>query len=766
MSAMKSVSDAGRPTPRSAFDAWLDYRSRIRGGRVQARWLPDNRFWYVEDAPEKTEIKVFDPVHARVTSLFDVAKVRTALARSIGREPPYEGLPFDSFTLSQDGSAVFSFEGESYRLSADQQSVSCLPKPSYVDVASGVADRARPKTFMRPQYFGDRRSVPEAVSPDGRHFAGVEGCNLSLRSASDGRSELITEDGTADFGWDIESVRMSLGAGLTLVDRTVNPWSPDGLKLFATKFDQRGVGEVTRTHWLRRIDSVETFHITRSGDALAQTVPFIVDRLSRRVTQIDIPTADRFLILLGWSSDSSRVYLAQFSRDCHAGEVIAADAATGEASVLFSEHGDTFIRVQHDVLLGRSGCTLLPDGSGFLWESERTGFKHLYHYGPDGRLIRQITAGNWPVIEVHAVDASKGHVYFMAHYDQARPYDVHLCRVSLSAGAVEPLTEGPGIHAIQMAPNFEYFVDSNARPDLPTQSEVRSVSGKRLHSFPAADVSALDELGWHRPEEFCVKAADGETDLWGVIYLPPDLDPKRKYPVLEYIYGGPQISYVNHGWETLPISISALPHALPQLGYVVVTLDARGTPERSKAFHDVVYKEWRRNVTADHAAALRNLAKERPWMDVERVGVYGHSWGGYFTFACLVDAPELYRAGFSSAPGYDPYDMFIYEPYLGGPPNASNKSAYDDALLYTDAPKLRGKLMIAAGSNDLVVWSNAVKMSRALIDAGKDHELVMLPEEGHGFGTNADRYWIQKMVGFFERSLQSAAPPGGREPGP
>jgi dipeptidyl-peptidase-4 len=751
--------------PRSAFEAWLDYQARVRGGRVQAHWLPDNRFWYAEGQPEETQIKVFDPTQARVTSLFDIAKVRMALTRVMGREPPYRGLPFDSFVLSQDGSATFFFEGDGYRLSADQESVSRLPKPNYVDLASGAADRAKPRTFLRPQYFGDRPSVPEAISPDGRHFAGIEGFNLSLRSASDGRSETITEDGTADFGWDIESVRKSLGAGLTLVDRTVNPWSPDGLKLFATKFDQRAVGEVTRTHWLRRIDAVETFRITRSGDALAQILPFIVDPLSRRVTPINIPTEDRFLILLGWSSDSSRVFLAQFSRDCHVAEVVAVNAATGDASVLFSERGASFIRIQHDVLLGRSGCTLLPGESGFLWESERTGFKHLYHYGPDGSLIGQITEGDWPVIEVQCVDASKGHVYFMAHHDEARPYDVHLCRISLSGSPVERLTEGPGIHAVQMAPNFEYFIDSRTRPDFPTQSEVRSVSGKRLHSFPAADVRALDALGWRRPEEFCVKAADGETDLWGVIYLPPDLDPTRKYAVLEYIYGGPQISYVNHGWETFPISMSALPQALPQLGFVVVMLDARGTPERSKAFHDVAYKEWRRHVTADHAAALRNLAHERPWMDLERVGVYGHSWGGYFTFACLVDAPELYRAGFSSAPGYDPYDMFIYEPYLGGPPTASNKSAYDDALLYADAPKLQGKLMIAAGSNDLMVWSSAVKMSRALIDAGKDHELVMLPEEGHGFGTSADKYWIQKLVGFFERHVKGATLTASQEPG-
>src|SRR5690606_2685707 len=151
------------------------------------------------------------------------------------------------------------------------------------------------------------------------------------------------------------------------------------------------------------------------------------------------------------------------------------------------------------------------------------------------------------------------------------------------------------------------------------------------HRFPGTDLTELKATGWTAPEQFCVKAADGETDLWGLLFKPRDFDPAKRYPVVEYIYGGPQVASVPHHFETENRSMLTLKHALPQLGYVVGTLDARGTPERSKAFHDVVYRDWRRHVTADHAAALRNLAKDRPWMDMDRVGIWGHSWGGYYT---------------------------------------------------------------------------------------------------------------------------------------
>ncbi len=194
-------------------------------------------------------------------------------------------------------------------------------------------------------------------------------------------------------------------------------------------------------------------------------------------------------------------------------------------------------------------------------------------------------------------------------------------------------------------------------------------------------------------------------------------------------------------------------NALPQFGYILVMLDARGTPRRSKAFQDEVYGNWRRSVTADHAAAIRNLAATRPWMDLDRVGLWGHSWGGYFTIANMLDNPDLYRAGVASAPGADTYGYFIYEPYLGGVPSPQTKAAYDDGVLYGDAANLKGALMMVAGTNDVGIWHDTMNMSNALIQAGKAHEFVVMPDQFHGYGKAYEDYFIKKFLGHFQRYL-------------
>lgn len=756
-------SSPGGLTERQAFDALLDYGSLVKGGRVAANWMPDGRFWFVEGAPENTSIRAFNPNTGGIEPLFDVAKVRAALEAAIGRQPPYRGLPFESFAPTPEGGASFGFEGKEYLLNSAGDKIGKAADPNPVDLMldAGLKARLTPKTFTRPAYFWAQGVVPEVLSPDGRWFAGLENNNLYLRFTTDGRREQLTTDGETDCTWDVESARIGLAPGGGFVWRTVYPWSPDGLRLFATKFDERGGGKIFHTNLLKRTDEVIRTAWTRAGEKLPEVVPFVIDVMSGRAVRQEVGAVDKMLLLLGWAPDGGALYFVQYSRDMSQAEVIAADPSTGSTQVLFSEKGDSFIRIQHELFFGRSGCTVLPDSAGFLWESERDGWKHLYHYDLPGKPVGRITQGEWAVVDVQSVDAKAGMVYFLAHHDPHRPYDVHLCRTPLTGGKIERLTDGEGIHDIQMAPDFGCFIDTGSRPDTPPRSVVRDGSGRALHSFEPMDITALKAVGWSPPEEFSVKADDGETDLWGILYKPRDFDPAKSYPVIEYIYGGPQISMAPHAFLTAAAGMSALTPALPQLGYVTVVLDARGTPERSKAFQDVTLREWRRHVTADHAAALKNLARDRPWMDLGRVGIWGHSWGGYFTFACMVDAPEVYRAGVSSAPGYDPYDLFIYEPYVGGVPGSSTKAAYEDALLFPDAPKLNGMLMIVAGSNDVGVWHSAVKMTNALIEARKDHEMVMLPGQHHGYGALHETYFIDKLVGHFDRHVKGA---GDAEP--
>lgn len=744
----------------AAFNSMLNYPALIKSARIAPNWLPDGRLWFSEGAPDQTKINAIDPSSAQVAPLFDIPTVRAAYQRALGIEAPYEGLPFDRIVPMPQGYMV-QINGKSFMLDASGETLTAVPEPSFTDNYTGTSPtlRTTPETYTRPGHFPDTPPVPEMMSPDGRWFSSIREHNLWLRSTVTGCREQITSDGNLLNSWDVESTRMAIGPGATPVFHTVSPWAPDGLKLLATKFDRTGVTPVTRTRYASRRDEVEELYFSRAGDRLSTTQPFVVHILDRRAVRIDVPVADRIYLPLGWREDGEAVYFAQFSRDMTWAGVYEADASNGDARLLVEEKGDSFIRIQHEVVLGRPGVTLLSGGRGFIWESERSGWTHFYHYAADGSFIRQLTSGDWAAVDIIAVDeGDEGFVYFSAHHDSARPYDVHICRVPLAGGKVERLSEGPGVHDAQFSPSKQFFIDTVSQPSSGPRSTLRRTTGEAIYQFDGTDLSPLEALGWLPPEEFSVKAADGETDLWGIVLKPRGFDPSKSYPVIEHIYGGPQIAWTPHHFPNFPIKQSTINWALPMLGYVVVILDSRGTPERSKAFHDVTYKEWRRHLTADHAAALRNLAADRPWMDLNRVGMWGHSWGGYSTIANLLDNPDLYKAGIASAPGIDPYDSFIYEPYLGGAPAAHNKTAYDDALLYTDATKLQGELMIVAGTNDVFVWHNAIKMSNALIEAGRQHDFVALPGQHHGYSTPHESYFIARLVEFFARHLSNPAP--------
>jgi dipeptidyl-peptidase-4 len=689
----------------AAFETWLEFPSLIKGGRVAATWTADGGFTFTEVTPQGALLKAFDP--------------------KTGAIAPVEAKP----------------------------AAKTFPPLNTADALYGTQTWAKPEAYLRPSVMYESFPVPEMPSPDGHLYVSIRDHDVWLRSARTGRRERLTDDGALQDSWDVDSVRVVLAAGGQVNTLTVDPWAPTGLKLFVSRFDERDLAPFVRVRWNERSDEIENTYMPRAGERFPTATPYILDVHSRVAVKLDVPVDDRLLSLIGWSAEGAEVTFVQFSRDMSWAGVWRADAETGAVRLLFEEQTDSFLRIQHQVTAGNVSCTLLAEG-GLIWESHRSGFDHLYHYGADGVLVRELTSGEWPVIDVQGVDEARGFVYFTAHHDPARPYDVHLCRVPLAGGAIERLTEGEGLHEIQLSPDRSYFIDTLSRCDLPPRSVVRSASGEIVHHFEPADTSALEALGWTFPEQAVVKAADGETDLWAVICKPRDFDPSKSYPVIEYIYGGPQSATAAHHFSNPPQRLLRMNQALTQLGYVVVTVDARGTPERSKRFHDAVHKDWRRHVTADHAAAIRNLAKDRLWMDLGRVGMWGHSWGGYYTFANLIDNADLYRAGVCSAPACDADSCYLYEAYLGGVPSVENHLAYADGNLIPDVDKLTGEVLLVAGTNDMLVWHSAVRMSEALICAGHPHELVTLPSQHHAYDSVHEAYFINKLVAFFDRTLQ------------
>ncbi len=744
-----AATDDSRQT---VFERYLDFAALVQGAAIEPHWLADgSSFWFAEGGPADRVIWHVNPAANTKEPLFDVPRLRAAIAAAIGHEPPYTGVPFEAFQLTPDGAtATFALEGRGFRLDMATYRVEPQPLP-----AATMAAHVTPGTFPRHSYFGMAIPSPEVRSPDGKWYATLIDENVALRSAADGSTRVLTTNGSFDDAWDVESTRLTLGAGLSIAYVPFTPWSPDSLKLFATQTDRSKLPRKGELRYMETIERVISRPFAAAGGHLDHVRPYVLHILSGEQIAVEVDTEDFYFSQLGWLPDSSEVLFARFSRDFKSVDIMAANALNGSVRTLFTETEATFVKIQHDVIsFGNTGFTALPDGSGFLWESTRDGWNHLYLYGNDGRLLRQLTRGDFPVLDVQKIDQENGWVYFTAHGERPRVYDTHLYRVALDGGPVQQLTEDEGQHAARFSPSLAYFLDMHSSPGRPPRVDLRAADGALIRTLAEADISTLESLGWTPTVEFSVKAADGETDLWGVMHKPYDFDPKRKYPVLEQLYAGPQIVATDRSFSLGLSKSQNLPRAMAQLGYVVVTLDGRGTPERSKAFQDVIYRSWGRNEIADHAAAIRQLGERHPFMDLDRVGIWGHSWGGYYALAALAQAPDLYRAAVSSAPGYNPYSSLLYEPYLDLPSRA--KEAYEFASPYRLAPQVKGKLMLVGGLADFATFPEFMRMSRALIDVGIDHEQVVLPEEGHGYTGVAEDYFIRKLADFFARNVMQA----------
>jgi dipeptidyl aminopeptidase/acylaminoacyl peptidase len=299
--------------------------------------------------------------------------------------------------------------------------------------------------------------------------------------------------------------------------------------------------------------------------------------------------------------------------------------------------------------------------------------------------------------------------------------------VSLEGREFKRLTEGTGSHSVRISPSKDYFLDTHSTVSRPPVTELRKADGTLVDTVCRADTRELDKIGWTPPEEFTVKADDGKTDLYGVLYNPYDFNPQKKYPAIDFIYGGPAHAQVPRSFVE-----GAWPRALAQAGFCVFVVDNRGTPGRSKAFHDAAFRNFGRFEIADHVAALKQLAATRPYIDTTRVGIYGGSWGGYFTLRAMLTAPEVYRAGVSFFPVADLFDHIpVAERTMGLP--TDNPQGYEQASNLRLAEKLQGELLLIGGTSDINAPMTAVmKMADALIKAGKQFRMLVIPEQNHG----------------------------------
>lgn len=708
--------------------------SLVKGGVISPNWMGDgNSFWYMEGGPREAIAFKVDPGANAVSPLFDTSKVREAIADKLGYEPLGRGLPFDNFHFLSADSIKFSlYDGGKYSLDLGTYQVEKLEEESEGSLlaeayATGKA-KYTPQWFLREPFWARGKSyAPEAMSPDGRWLLGLNESNIYIRATIDGLKIPLTNDGTMYHEWDVDSFNYY-------------PWSPDAQRFVVSKVDSSGMDRIPTIQFLKRKQQVFPHEsVSIAAGAPQQRVQLYVFDVHSR-TPVAVKQDDSqfyYYRVLSWLPNSEGFLIARYTRLLDQMDIQYVDGRTGESKTVFTDKTDTFLTSYTRAFSGPRtvfGVTVLSDSSSFIQVSNRDGWQHLYLVGVNGKLKRQLTKGSFRVEEVVRVDEEDGWVYFKARSDQSRPYDLHLCRVSLKGTSFQQLTSGDGIHHTSISPSGEYFVDTFSSVSIPPKTVLRKASGELIRTLSEADISALEKTGWTTPQEVIVKAADGVTDIWVTMDFPINFDPNKKYPVVEYIYGGQFTTIRRQEFfegKTTSHRGAPLPHyeKLLEKGFITISMDSRGTPERSSAFLTAIYHNSD-VIIDDHAAAIRQLADRFPYFDAKRVGINGASLGGYYSTRAVLMAPEEYHVAFSEVPAYDVEAGRYREYFLGLPQD--NPELYERANMFNKAHLLQGKLFIAGGINDTVSIGSLFKMSEALVQAGKKHEMFILADTRHG----------------------------------
>jgi len=715
----------------------------VLGGAVQPNWFQDGRFWYANQIEDGTEYVLVDPARRSRSRAFDHDRLAAGLAAVTGRTHAALGLTFSWLDLDGDD-VIVEPSGDEGRYRCDRATYRCavVPRPG-------------------------RAGRDEVASPDGRMAAFIRGHDLWVRELETGREIRLTTDGLEDLGYATNN------AGWTRSDRPVLSWSPNSRRIATFRHDARGVGMMYLTSVNVGAPALEAWRYPLPGDSVIFRLERVVIDLDRpegeRVVDLDIaPDPHRSTVCdhvmcggtfadVAWSADSERFAFVSSSRDHKRAKVRMADASTGAVRDLFEEVEETFFE-------SGANWRFLSVANEILWYSRRDDWGHLYVYDAEsGALKRQVTRGDWNVARVLAVDERRREVTFIGNGREAGdPYFESLYRVGLDDGRLRRLTPDSAHHQLSVGPGGNHFVSVASTPVRPPVSVLRDREGRVVLTLEAAEISGLQAAGWQPPTPFSVKARDGETDLHGLLFRPSHFDERARYPVVNYLYPGPQSGSV--GSRSFRSAHRDL-QAIAELGFVVVELDALGTPGRSKSFHAAYYGNMGDNGLPDQVAGVRQLAERYPWMDLGRVGIFGHSGGGYAAAAAVFQYPDFFHVAVSQAGNHDNrnYEDDWGEKWQGLlVEHPEGKTNYDNQANQLQAHRLEGKLLIAHGTADTnVPWFNTMLVVDALIAANKDFDLVLLPNRGHGFGN--EPYMMRRRWDYFVRHLLGAEPPSGYE---
>jgi dipeptidyl aminopeptidase/acylaminoacyl peptidase len=756
---------------------------------VDPHWLKQsNKFWYTYETSEGKQWVIVDPVKNEKKAMFDKDQIAAALTKIIKDPFDAQHLPIDSLKFIKDENWIqfevkSSIEIDKPGAKKDAKAEK-IKKVFYFEYNLNTAQLNELVGFTKPK----RKPSWANIAPDQSKVVFGRNYNLYYMDKANYEKALlneddstivetaITKDGIQNFGWHSEGGETNVDAEKNKNKRksVFGYWSENSKQLAIVKVDNRKVKDL----WV--INSIadprptlETYKYWMPGEKEAPVDHLmLVDMVNFTNKEINVSlykdqdiamwnksaaanTRDDEFKPMIWLGTNEQLYLARTSRDLKKIDQCVVNTITGEVKVVVAESMNTSIEIKKPELI-KNGAELIE------W-SERDGWAHLYLYDGQGNLKNQITQGAWHVEEVIGVDEAKRVVYFSANGKESMtgggkedPYYMHLYKINLDGTGLQLLNAGNYDHSFSVNDNNTYFVNTSSRVNTVPVSSLHSADGKKIMDLETADLRNLMATGYKFPETFKIKADDGITDLYGVMYKPYDFDSTKKYPIIEYVYPGPQTESVNKSFSKGMDRIDRL----AQLGFVVVTMGNRGGhPARSKWYHNYGYGNLRDYGLADKKATIEQLADRFSFIDRNKAGIHGHSGGGFMSTAAMLVYPDIFKVAVSNAGNHDNsvYNRWWSEKHHGVKENISEKGDTSFSYMIDKNPdlakNLKGKLLLIHGEIDNNVHpANTLRVVNALIKANKRFDMLILPTQRHGFG-DMNEYWFWRTADYFSKYL-------------
>lgn len=701
-------------------------------------WLDATHFWFRDHDASGDQILEMNAKTGQVSPAFNQSKLAAALAK-VGRK---------SIRANKWPAFGFSFHRKPHDI-IDVR----LGRKLY-RCALSHSPVCTPRKYELPKHRGRDKSDAKALSPNGKFRIFMQNWNLWIRNAATGKAKPLTTDGVRNFGYG----KRKDGAA------TVR-WSPDSKKLVAFRIDERKVGYMYQVVTRVGHPTLKTQHYALPGDKNVFLVhPVVIDVAQRTVMHLRMPAEQQ---LYGWSRvqwgpQSKTFAFVSTSRNQKTERFRVANSTTGQVRTVFKYTAKDFYQGWY-LWGGQPDWQYLPRRGVVVWPTEQNNWINLYLYSlKTGRMLHPITRGPGDVIQVAYVDRKTGILWYggVGRTPGMNPYYRQLFKVNIFTGKTRLLTPEREDHITTVSPHGKYFVDSYSTPTVPPTTVLRKSSdGRVIGTVARTSISRLKAMGWVPPIPFTVKARDGKTTLYGLMYRPTNFNPHEKYPVIDFVYPGPQIGSI----ATFSFRSERGGHqALAELGFIVVTLDGMGTPFRSARFQKYWYGDMGDDTIPDQVTGIKQLAARYAWMNINRVGIWGHSGGGNATVSAMLHYPKFFKVGWAESGNYDNRDYSYtwgerWQGLLARHKNGT--TSYDNQASELIAKNLQGHLMLVTGSIDNnVPPSNTYLMVNALMNANKDFSMLVVPNEHHHYGTHTP-YVTRRCWDFFVKYLAGNTPP-------